>query len=215
MSEVDAAARGLAQRVNRFVIADPAKCIGCYTCEAGCVIVHEKAGLAAYPRLQVTHTALGTMPLQCRNCDDAPCEKVCPVMAITFENQSVQLNESTCIGCKLCALACPFGAITPWGEMPKGADDGTYGTYPEPTAYYPEPTPLPPPPIEPVHPILAWAAGQRSVAVKCDLCHFRPEGPECIRVCPTKALHIVESEEVTDLIAKRQHDSAVGLMAKG
>ena len=214
MSEVDAAARGLAQRVNRFVIADPAKCIGCYTCEAGCVTVHEKAGLAAYPRLQVIHTALGTMPLQCRNCDDAPCEKVCPVKAITFENRSVQLNESVCIGCKMCALACPFGAITPWGEMPKGADDGSYGTYPE-QAVYPEPTPLPAPPEDPVHPILAWAAGQRSVAVKCDLCHFRPEGPECIRVCPTKALHIVESEEVTDLIASRRLASGLGIMAKG
>ena len=214
MSEVDTAARGLAQRVNRFVIADPEKCIGCYTCEAGCVNVHEKAGLAAYPRLQVTHTVLGTMPLQCRNCDDAPCEKVCPVKAITFEDRHVQLNESTCIGCKLCALACPFGAITPWGEMPKGADDGTYGTYPEPTAYYPEPTPLPPPPNEPVHPILAWAAGQRSVAVKCDLCHFRPEGPECIRVCPTKALRIVESLEIDALIAKRRLDSGLGIMEK-
>jgi hydrogenase-4 component A len=213
MSEVDTAARGLAQRVNRFVIADPEKCIGCYTCEAGCVNVHEKAGLAAYPRLQVTHTVLGTMPLQCRNCDDAPCEKVCPVKAITFEDRSVQLNESTCIGCKLCALACPFGAITPWGEMPKGADDGTDGTYPEPAAY-PEPTPLPPPPNEPVHPILAWAAGQRSVAVKCDLCHFRPEGPECIRVCPTKALHIVESLEIDALIARRRLASGLGVMEK-
>jgi hydrogenase-4 component A len=213
MSAVDSAARGLAQRVNRFVIADPEKCIGCYNCEAGCVDVHEKAGLAAYPRLQVTHTILGTMPLQCRNCDDAPCEKVCPVKAITFQDQSVQLNESVCIGCKMCALACPFGAITPWGEMPRGADYGTYGTYPEPAAY-PEPTPLPPPPNQEVHPLLAWAAGQRSIAVKCDLCHFRPEGPECIRVCPTKALHIVESEETTALIAKRRFASGLGVMAK-
>jgi hypothetical protein len=34
-------------------------------------------------------------------------------------------------------------------------------------------------------------------------------------VCPTKALHIVESEEVTDLIAKRRHDSGIALMTKG
>ena len=200
--------------MNRFVIADPEKCIGCYTCEAACVNVHEKVGLAAYPRLQVTHTSVGTMPLQCRNCDDAPCEKVCPVKAITFENRSVQINESVCIGCKMCALACPFGAITPWGATPKGADDGTYGTYPEPAAY-PEPTPLPPPPNEEVHPLLAWTIGQRSVAVKCDLCHFRPEGPECIRVCPTKALHIVEPEDIDALIAKRRMASAPEYVRKG
>lgn len=212
MSGFVPATRGTAPRMNRFVIADPEKCIGCYTCEAGCVNVHEKAGLAAYPRLQVTHTALGTMPLQCRNCDDAPCEKVCPVKAITFENRSVQLNESVCIGCKMCALACPFGAITPYGEVPKGADDGTYGTYPEPAAY-PEPTPLLTSPDEQMHPILAWAVGQRSVAVKCDLCHFRPEGPECIRVCPTKALHFADSEDINALIAKRRLASGLGVMA--
>jgi hydrogenase-4 component A len=200
--------------VNRFVIADPEKCIGCYTCEAGCVNVHEKVGLTAYPRLQVTHTALGTMPLQCRNCDDAPCEKVCPVKAITFENGAVQLNESVCIGCKMCALACPFGAITPYGTMPKGAGDGTYGTYPVPSTY-PEPTPLPPPPEAPVHPLLAWTIGQRTVAVKCDLCHFRPEGPECIRVCPTKALHIVDSEEINAVALSRRQAIAKALIVKG
>jgi hydrogenase-4 component A len=103
-----------------------------------------------------------------------------------------------------------FGAITPYGEVPKGADDGTYGTYPEP-ATFPEPTP---PAVEPVHPILAWTIGQRNIAVKCDLCHFRPEGPECIRVCPTKALHMVEPEDINDLIAKRRLASGLGLMAK-
>ena len=213
MSGAETAARSTGPRQNIFVIADPSKCIGCYTCEAGCVNVHQKAGLAAYPRLQVTRTALGTMPLQCRNCDDAPCEKVCPVKAITFEKRSVQLNESVCIGCKMCALACPFGAITPYGEAPKAADSGTYGTYPEP-AEYSEPTPLPPPPEEEVHPLLAWTTGQRTVAVKCDLCHFRPEGPECIRVCPTKALHVVEAEDINALIAKRRLASGAGLMAR-
>ena len=183
--------------MNRFVIADPEKCIGCYTCETACVNVHEKVGLAAYPRLHVTHTAVGTMPSQCRNCDDAPCEKVCPVKAITFEDRTVQLNESVCIGCKMCALACPFGAITPWGTIPKGEDDGTYGTYPEPS-------PSPPPAQDPVHPLLAWTIGQRSIAVKCDLCHFRAEGPECIRVCPTKALHSVDPEEIENLAARRR-----------
>ena len=194
--------------MNRFVIANPEKCIGCYTCEAGCVTVHEKVGLAAFPRLQVTHTAVGTMPSQCRNCDDAPCAKVCPVNAITFEDRSVQLNESVCIGCKMCALACPFGAITPYGTMPKGADDGTYGTYPEPP-------PTPPVADDPVHPLLAWTIGQRSVAVKCDLCHFRPEGPECVRVCPTKALFVVDDDHVDASIVRKRMASAAGYIAKG
>ena len=40
---------------------------------------------------------------------------VCPVKAITVRNHSIALNETLCIGCKLCGLACPFGAIIPGG----------------------------------------------------------------------------------------------------
>ena len=43
--------------MNRFVIADPDKCTGCYTCVAACVSVHETVGLVAHPRLTVMHTA--------------------------------------------------------------------------------------------------------------------------------------------------------------
>ncbi len=194
--------------MNRFVIADPRKCIGCYTCEVGCVSVHEEAGLVAYPRLSVTHTLAGTMPVQCRHCDDAPCEKVCPVKAITFEDNAVQLSESLCIGCKMCALACPFGAITPYGTLPNGPDPLVYGTYPQPASA--------PAVVEgPIHSLLAWTIGQRTVAVKCDLCHFRPEGPECIRVCPTNALSMVEGEDVDDSNAEKRIASVKGLMAGG
>ena len=42
-----------------------------------------------------------------------------------------------------------------------------------------------------LHPILVSTTGVRSVAVKCDLCGFRAEGPECVRVCPTRALFSV------------------------
>ncbi|MEJ0094995.1 MAG: 4Fe-4S dicluster domain-containing protein [Methylocella sp.] len=182
--------------MNRFVIADPKLCIGCYTCEVGCVEVHVKVGLVGIPRLTVTHTVAGTMPMQCRHCDDAPCEQVCPVKAITFEDRSIQLNESVCIGCKMCALACPFGVITPYGALPQGETSMTYGGFLQPT---------PAPVTEtPVHALLAWTVGQRTVAVKCDLCHFLPEGPECIRVCPTNALRLVDEETVITSNAERR-----------
>jgi hydrogenase-4 component A len=180
--------------MNRFVIADPDKCTGCYTCVAACVNEHEKVGLVAHPRLTVIHTATVTMPVQCRNCDDAPCEKVCPVTAITFQDHAVQINESLCIGCKMCSLACPFGAITPFGTLPEGAGHPVYGGLAEPIDHDPEP----------VHPILAWAAGQKAVAVKCDMCHFLPEGPACIRVCPTEALRLVDDAALNQSAADKR-----------
>ena len=54
----------------------------------------------------------------CHHCEDAPCAAVCPVNAITRVDGAVQLNESLCVSCKLCGIACPFGAIEFSGSRP-------------------------------------------------------------------------------------------------
>jgi Fe-S-cluster-containing dehydrogenase component len=48
-------------------------------------------------------------PKSCLHCDDAPCVTVCPTGASykRREDGIVLVNESTCIGCGLCAWACP------------------------------------------------------------------------------------------------------------
>ena len=189
--------------MNRFVIADPKLCIGCYTCEAACVDVHERVGLQAHPRLTVTHTPQGTMPIQCRHCEDAPCATVCPVGAITHVDNMIQLNESTCIGCKMCALACPFGAIEPHGSSPQSQqmpfDSLVALAAGEPGGSASGPN------LAPLNALLEWSPGVRSVAVKCDLCYFRDEGPKCIQVCPTKALRLVDPEAIeASISAKRR-----------
>jgi len=51
------------------------------------------------------------IPILCQHCASAPCKEVCPVLAIEHKDGYVYLNEDVCIGCGLCALACPFGAI--------------------------------------------------------------------------------------------------------
>ena len=171
--------------MNRFVIAEPKLCIGCNTCMAACTLVHKVEGLQSHPRLTVVRNGTATAPILCRNCEDAPCAKVCPVNAITQSGDAVVLNEVTCIGCKLCAIACPFGAITPSGTGILGVAtlynqlDYTAGRGAHPAG---------------LDPILAWEPGVRSVAVKCDLCDFREQGPECVRVCPTKALFVVDDQ---------------------
>lgn len=178
--------------MNRFVIADPRRCIGCYTCMAACASQHLAAGLQSAPRLIVTHTRAGTMPIQCRHCEDAPCATVCPVNAITLTGQAVQVNEGVCIGCKLCALACPFGAITPYGAPPPShpVRVGQHAFTDAPL--WPGSLFRPEAGAEAAHPILAWSVGRKMVAVKCDLCAFSETGPECVRVCPTKALSVVD-----------------------
>jgi sulfite dehydrogenase (quinone) subunit SoeB len=51
-------------------------------------------------------------PKSCLHCDDAPCVTVCPTGASykRAEDGIVLVNESDCIGCGLCAWACPYGA---------------------------------------------------------------------------------------------------------
>lgn len=51
-------------------------------------------------------------PKSCLHCQDAPCVTVCPTGASykRVEDGIVLVNERDCIGCGLCAWACPYGA---------------------------------------------------------------------------------------------------------
>jgi Fe-S-cluster-containing dehydrogenase component len=51
-------------------------------------------------------------PKSCLHCADAPCVTVCPTGASykRVEDGIVLVNETDCIGCGLCAWACPYGA---------------------------------------------------------------------------------------------------------
>jgi len=51
-------------------------------------------------------------PRSCLHCEDAPCVTVCPTGASykRTEDGIVLVNEDDCMGCGLCAWACPYGA---------------------------------------------------------------------------------------------------------
>ena len=122
------------------------------------------------------------------------CALVCPVGAITQRDHSVQLNESLCIGCKMCALACPFGNILPGGTPIPGLELnlGHYAFLNTPLE--PEPMYLRELSYQEQLSLLAWNIGQKTVAVKCDLCYFSEDGPACVIACPHKALSLVGDE---------------------
>ncbi|MCG3733565.1 dimethyl sulfoxide reductase subunit B [Vibrio cincinnatiensis] len=49
--------------------------------------------------------------MACNHCDEPACTKVCPSGAMhKREDGFVIVDESVCIGCKLCAMSCPYGA---------------------------------------------------------------------------------------------------------
>ncbi|WP_456479839.1 4Fe-4S dicluster domain-containing protein [Nautilia sp.] len=169
-------------RENKFVIADPKTCIGCATCMAACYQSAYERGKLATPRLIVTRTEHGVMPNQCRQCDDAPCANVCPVGALTFGEDSIELHEEICIGCKLCTIACPFGAIRAASEFMPSVD---YRLEPEPAL------------------TLESVIGLKTIAVKCDLCKGREGGPACVEACPTGALKIMDPKNQEKMISQK------------
>ncbi|MCA9262277.1 MAG: 4Fe-4S dicluster domain-containing protein [Planctomycetales bacterium] len=50
------------------------------------------------------------VPKLCNQCDDAPCNQVCPVHASITSPEGVELVDTErCIGCSYCVQACPYG----------------------------------------------------------------------------------------------------------
>src|SRR6056297_3481029 len=70
-------------------------------------VIPEKTKINPDPVASIVH-----FPKSCLHCDDAPCVTVCPTGASykRAEDGIVLVNESACIGCGLCAWACPYGA---------------------------------------------------------------------------------------------------------
>jgi carbon-monoxide dehydrogenase iron sulfur subunit len=71
----------------------------------------KKRGLPLMPRIKVVKVGDIKFPTQCHHCDDAPCASACQFGLIHRVDGVVRVNEELCVGCKMCAMACPFGAI--------------------------------------------------------------------------------------------------------
>ncbi|MEZ7195222.1 4Fe-4S dicluster domain-containing protein [Pseudodesulfovibrio karagichevae] len=104
---------------NAIIYADASKCVGCKQCELACAQAHSGYSLTMakannyklVSRINVVRVDDINVPIQCRQCEDAPCAHACPTGAIFQENGIVQISEGRCVGCKVCVMACPFGAI--------------------------------------------------------------------------------------------------------
>ena len=105
--------------MHAFVLADPKRCIGCRACEIACVTARLDVdpgramalGLPFVPRLCLVRESGVTMPVQCRQCEDAPCAAACPTRAIASNGRAVTVTPERCVGCKACLTACPIGGI--------------------------------------------------------------------------------------------------------
>ncbi|HLX73414.1 MAG TPA: 4Fe-4S dicluster domain-containing protein [Terriglobales bacterium] len=105
--------------MSKALLYDATLCIGCKQCEQACA---EKNKLlynetVAGEERQSDHklTVVLTkgdkfMRRMCMNCQDPACASVCPVGAMRKTAEGpVIYEESRCMGCRYCMVACPFG----------------------------------------------------------------------------------------------------------
>ena len=109
----------------RTVFVNPERCIGCRQCEFACAVAHSQSkdsvtalGEEPLPKPRI-HVSPGTafnssFPNRCRHCNPAPCEQVCPTGAIArdADEDLVIVDIHKCIACAMCAMVCPFDAVT-------------------------------------------------------------------------------------------------------
>ncbi len=171
---------------------DISRCIGCRRCVYACVEennqsrdpqVHwirvlsmEKEGGVDfsdsdpyYSPEEVPEEGRFYVPVQCQQCRNAPCTKVCPTGATWTEPDGiVVIDYDWCIGCRYCMAACPYGARHfNWGEpsIPRdelNTDMHYLGNRPRP----------------------------KGVVEKCTFCIQRTRAgryPACVEVCPVGA----------------------------
>ncbi|AUB55743.1 MAG: 4Fe-4S dicluster domain-containing protein [Methanobacterium sp.] len=83
------------------IIIQPDLCDGCMDCQEACAQLHGTSGIL------VREVEGSFYPIICQQCEDAPCQLICPTDAMTEEG----IDETRCIGCGLCMMVCPFGAV--------------------------------------------------------------------------------------------------------
>jgi Fe-S-cluster-containing hydrogenase component 2 len=99
----------------RIVTMDPESCVACRNCEYACAFRQGASferrdsciQVNFYPEERVC------IPWTCLHCEQAWCLEVCPAGAIgrSASTGAVEIDAEACAGCKMCLLACPYGAI--------------------------------------------------------------------------------------------------------
>jgi Fe-S-cluster-containing dehydrogenase component len=178
------------------MVIDLDKCTGCQACSVACrtennvTFVSEEeahAGRAIFWNEVFVHfegeyplVKASIIPRPCFHCEHPPCVKVCPVGATYRDEESglVLQRYERCIGCRYCAVACPYGVrYFNWYEP----------NWPPGTERYQNPdVPLRP----------------KGIVEKCLYCSHRLPIPACVQACSSGARYFGDLEDPESQVAQ-------------
>ncbi len=92
----------MSSKENRRIFCVKELCIGCGACAKVCTLIHSGT----------TCLHFESIPHFCAQCKVPPCADVCSSGAFfVAQNGLLSINPLSCVGCRRCAIVCPFSAI--------------------------------------------------------------------------------------------------------
>ena len=104
---------------------DEKKCSACGACAIACMDQNDiavEAGQQPYRKVYQYESGSERVyiSISCLHCPDAPCVTACPVGCLYKDRETglTKYDNTHCIGCHSCSMACPYGApsFRPTGE---------------------------------------------------------------------------------------------------
>ena len=101
--------------MNKILVVDYEKCTGCRNCEMACSVSHLQVSNPAKSSVRIVkweREALN-VPVVCQQCEEPACANICSVQAISrdADTGAMVVDYDLCVGCRMCVVACPFGAV--------------------------------------------------------------------------------------------------------
>ncbi len=93
------------------------RCIACHGCTIACISEnnlpdgHYRSWVKIMSKGKYPNVSTHFLPRLCNNCEDAPCQNLCPTGATYRTGDGiVHVDRDKCVGCRICIAACPYGS---------------------------------------------------------------------------------------------------------